>query len=350
MSTSVPFVVGQWVRGPQFYGRAAELAAALDPRRRWLWVCGLRRVGKTSLLRELELRAARGETVPLLWDLQGVEDASELGQSWAGALEEAEEVLETHGVVPASIVPAGTMQGELERGVLLGCVERLLRALGRRGARLLLLIDEGDQLGRLALAAPELVSALWRALAAGEARVVVATSLRFGEAATDPATAALCAELGPPLYLGALRDLEARALLLQDHLAEGVRPCFDAATVELLCRASGNHPMLLQLLGRRCLELRDARGAVAQVAAERTLDHLFAVDLDLLAPGERAALRAAAREGLVDSATAEQPSRYRLRALGLLRPRGDGHLALASTLLADWLRASDPQPPHPALS
>jgi hypothetical protein len=107
--------------------------------------------------------------------------------------------------------------------------------------------------------------------------------------------------------------------------------------------AGGNHPMLLQLLGRRCLELGSAAAAIEGVAAERTLDHLFAVDLDLLAPGERAALRAAARDGGRVALELADPSLQRLRALGLLREDGEGRLELTSRLLSDWLRDRHPR-------
>jgi len=41
---SVPFVVGQWVRGSRFYGRAAQIAEILDGPRNWIWVVGTRRL------------------------------------------------------------------------------------------------------------------------------------------------------------------------------------------------------------------------------------------------------------------------------------------------------------------
>ncbi|MEM7584347.1 MAG: winged helix-turn-helix domain-containing protein, partial [Acidobacteriota bacterium] len=37
-----PFVVGQWVRGDQFYGRAAQITEILDGNRNWLWLLGTR--------------------------------------------------------------------------------------------------------------------------------------------------------------------------------------------------------------------------------------------------------------------------------------------------------------------
>ena len=49
-----PFVVGQWVRGERFYGRRALIEEVLNGPRNSLWVLGTRRIGKTSLLKQLE--------------------------------------------------------------------------------------------------------------------------------------------------------------------------------------------------------------------------------------------------------------------------------------------------------
>ena len=49
-----PFVVGQWVRGEQFYGRRALIDEILTGPRNSLWLLGTRRIGKTSLLKQVE--------------------------------------------------------------------------------------------------------------------------------------------------------------------------------------------------------------------------------------------------------------------------------------------------------
>ena len=60
----IPYVVGQWVRGDRFYGRQAHLQEILEGPRESLWLLGTRRIGKTSLLRQLEWIASRN---PDLW-------------------------------------------------------------------------------------------------------------------------------------------------------------------------------------------------------------------------------------------------------------------------------------------
>jgi hypothetical protein len=48
-----PFVVGGWVRGERFFGRRDLLHEILEGERAFVWVLGTRRIGKTSLLKQL---------------------------------------------------------------------------------------------------------------------------------------------------------------------------------------------------------------------------------------------------------------------------------------------------------
>lgn len=349
--SAVAWVVGQWVRGPRFYGRAAEIAALLpsepapespgSPARR-RWVAGLRRVGKTSLLRQLELLALEGRrpALPLFWDLEGVEDAGELARGFADALLDAEEALARFGVAAA----------EVEDADLFTALARLHGALARRGAELLLLCDEADQLLALARRDPELVRRLWRAAAGERGRVVLASSVRLADlAAAGGGEAAVVEGFGEPLLLGAMAAGEARELLRQSRLPAAARPGFDDGSVEAIRECCGDHPMLLQLAGRRCQEAGSLEEGLRRVAADRTVDRLFAVDLELLTGAEGralAALAAAERTGGTGGTGADVPAAgapeiRRLLALGLLRRTGGGEaaggVALRNRLLADWL-------------
>ena len=54
-----PFIAGSWVRGEDFFGRADLIRDILEGDRHSVWVLGGRRLGKTSLLKELEYRVQR---------------------------------------------------------------------------------------------------------------------------------------------------------------------------------------------------------------------------------------------------------------------------------------------------
>jgi hypothetical protein len=318
------FVIGQWVRGARFFGRKAEIADLLgDPHGCWVWIAGLRRIGKTSLLKQLDhLAGADAGCLPLFWDLQGVGGAEELALTFTDALLDAEEALARLGIAPAEIA-------DLEDADVFAALGKLAPALSARGARLFVLCDEADELLALERNVPGLAARLWAALAACGARVVLASSLRLCDARDLPWPD--LERFAAPRYLGMMTDDEARSLLRQE-------PAFDARAIETLRAGCGNHPMLLQLAAKRCQELGDAEAALRQVAADRSVAHLLAVDFDLLAAGEQRLLRALAAGGAVDGG---EPAAERLLRLGLVGLRGaGGGLEIRNRFLASWLRES----------
>ena len=126
--TPVPFVIGQWVRGERFYGRERLIDEILDGPRNGLWLLGTRRIGKTSLLKQLEhLAAASPERgyFPLFWDLQGADDPRELHAGFADALLDAEDRLEAIGIEVA----------EVEADDLFAAMGRLRRKLRAEAAQ-----------------------------------------------------------------------------------------------------------------------------------------------------------------------------------------------------------------------
>ena len=69
----IPYVVGRWVRGRNHYGRERLTDHLLNASDSAIWLLGTRRMGKTSMLKQLELVAEHPESVlvPLFWDMQG---------------------------------------------------------------------------------------------------------------------------------------------------------------------------------------------------------------------------------------------------------------------------------------
>ncbi len=271
--------------------------------------------------------------LPLFWDLQGASSPEELALTFAEALLDAEEVLAGRGI---ALSIAGSEETDLA-----GMMAKLARATqGRPGSALCLLCDEADELLALARAAPGAVERLWEALdALAPARLVLASSLRLAD--FGPEGIPGFAERFPaPRYLGGMTRDEARSVLLQDRLPAASRPRFDTAACEAILLACGGHPMLLQLAGKRCHELGptgDAGEVLRQLAADRSVDHLLAVDFALLSEPERVLLRSLARDLPADGSPAVHD---RLLRLGLLAADGDGGWALPNRFLADWLRRS----------
>ena len=103
-----PYVVGQWVRGERFYGRQRHLQEILAGPRESLWLLETRRIGKTSLLRQLEWIASQRPELgylPLFWDLQGTDDPAELHLSFHDALLDSEERWSELGIEVATLDP-----------------------------------------------------------------------------------------------------------------------------------------------------------------------------------------------------------------------------------------------------
>ncbi len=329
----LPYVVGQWVCGPKFYGRNRCITELLGSPQEWHWIAGLRRIGKTSLLKQLEFLKSsnRERCLPLFWDLQGVDSVEDLGLTFCDALLDAQDALDRVGISLESV----------EDGELFTALRKLGSALRRRGGELLLLCDEVDEGVALEERHPGLAASLWQAVGGfGRARVVVASSLRLCDAAAvEGAAAQLMKPFRSPYLLGPLTDEEARSLLLQGQLPAPSQPRIEGAWADVLRKACGNHPMLLQIAGKRCLEIGDPEAAIRQMASDRAVQHLLAVDFELLSKAEQAILRGVATGGEdFDPADPSGPSgeAQRLVALGVLR-RGRGGFEIPNSFLDSWL-------------
>ena len=169
---TIPYVVGQWVRGDRFYGRQSVLEEILAGNRESLWLLGTRRIGKTSTLKQAELRASAAGSVfvPLFWDLQGADEPTELHLSFHDALLDAEERLAVQGLDVDTFDPQD----------LFASLGRLRRQLAAKGKRLLLLCDEVEELIKLEAQDPSLLRKLRRALQSdGGVRSVLTSTIRL---------------------------------------------------------------------------------------------------------------------------------------------------------------------------
>jgi predicted Ser/Thr protein kinase len=339
----VPYVVGQWVRGDRFYGRAAQLAEILEGPRDSVWLLGTRRIGKTSVLKQLEHLAVgspeRGY-LPLFWDFQGSADPEELHLGFHDAVLDAEERLAEVGVGVE----------KLEAEDLFASLGHLRRRLRSQGLKLLLLCDEVEELIKLQRQDESLLRKLRRAMQWGEEiRSVLTSTIRLWALAEERGdTSPFLHGFTPPLYLAPLEDEEARSLLRQEQMAADNRPVLAAGVVEEIRSRCDDHPYLLQLVGKRFVETGDLEEALEQVAADDMVSHFFAVDYDMLSPSEQGILRTIAAESAASSGSLEERlsldrsqltgGLLRLESLGFVRRAEKRRFELRNHFFRRWLR------------
>jgi hypothetical protein len=350
----IPYVVGQWVRGERFYGREGLIKEVLDGPRNSIWVLGARRIGKTSLLKQLELITSAGDHgfLPVFWDFQGADDPGELDLTFSDALLDAEDRLADIGIALTDVANDDLFSS-------MGALRRRLRSQGRS---LLLLCDEVEELIGLHRKDPALLRKLRRAMQSQEGvRSVLASSVRLCALAEQRGdTSPFLHGFSPPLYIAGLSDGEAESLIRQDHLGAESRPSISAEEVEVIRRRCGNHPYLIQLVGKRFLELEDLDEACEQVAADRMVNYFFSVDFEMLSGTEQTILRilseraSSAGDSIAQALVTDSGKRtgalQRLENLGFVRRDAEGRYTYSGYFLRRWLDdlaiARPPEWPH----
>jgi len=330
-----PFIAGSWVRGENFFGRAGMLREILEGERHSVWVVGARRLGKTSVLKELEWRAQQGSQTafaPLYWDLQGSGDARGMADALLGSVEDTEAFRRATGISVE----------DLESLAVTEMLTTLIRRTVRSGWRLLLLVDEAEELLTVARADPGLLARLRRLLQKGtEVRTVMTSTKRLAriDERTDFATSPFLLGFIPPLYLTPLAPDECRALL--------ARGSFTASEVQVVMERTANHPFLVQLIASRVFESRDLAGTLDQVMADEMVSNFFSVDFQTLDEAERTILEEVAREGRRSGRELAQvtgtdeeavaPLLFGLRMMGYLAEEG-GQYRVGNWFFDRWLR------------
>ena len=330
-----PFIAGSWVRGENFFGRSEILREILDSERSSIWVVGARRLGKTSLLKELEHRVQHsGETpfVPLYWDLQGSADARGLADGLLGSVEDSEAFRRATDIAAE----------DLEGLAVADMPTTLVRRTVRSGWRLLLLVDEAEELLAVSRNDASVLPRLRRVLQKGpELRAVLTSTRRLAriDERSDVDTSPFLQGFTPPLYLTPLADDEARGLL--------ARGGFSDDEIRTMMERTANHPFLLQLIASRVFESHDLAVVLDQVASDEMVANFFSVDFQTLDARERALLEAVARgtgrsrrelgqsAGLGEETL--EPLLYGLSMMGYV-VEADAGLRLGNWFFDRWLR------------
>jgi DNA-binding winged helix-turn-helix (wHTH) protein len=339
----IPYVIGQWVRGERFYGRTAQIDEILQGHRNCIWLLGTRRVGKTSLLKQVEHIAetsAEWRFLPVFWDLQGAETPEELHLNFSDALLDADERLARIGI----------LLEDIEADDLFVSLNKLRRRLRDKKRRLLLLCDEVEELIRLNEKDPSLLRKLRHVMQSGEdIRTVLASTIRLWALADQEVdTSPFLHGFAPPQYIARFSDDEARSLIEQDHLHEDARPQFEDSVAVAIREHCDNHPYLIQLVCKRFLETGALAEAIEHVATDRMVSYFFSVDFEMLSEFEGEIIRTIARQSPVASDTLQEGLSLdhdtlegglrRLENLGYLRRlEGQGY-ALANYFFRRWLQ------------
>ncbi len=350
MAPVMPYVVGQWVRGDKFYGRVSLIEEILGGHRNWIWLLGTRRVGKTSVLKQLEHLTADRERgfFPVFWDLQGADDPDELNFTFSDALLDSEDRLAEIDITA----------DEVEGNDLYSSLGRLRRKLRARNLSLLLLCDEVEELINLNRKDPALLRKLRRVMQSQEGiRSVLASSIRLCALAEQRAiTSPFLHGFSPPVYIHTLTDDGARALIRQDHLPLELRPGFASDTVETIRQRCDNHPYMIQLVCKRYCELHGLSDrpettldeVCEQVATDRMVSYFFSVDFEMLSSSEQRVLHLISEQSSATSKSIRQDLEldsgsvggglHRLENLGFIRRDSQRRFVLASFFFRRWLQ------------
>ncbi len=337
-----PYTVGRWLRGDDHYGRQQLLNYLISAEDPAIWVVGTRRMGKTSLLRQLEWLLTQQEgasAVPLFWDLQGSETKDDFDYELFLAVEDEMPRFEAYGVDVSALYNRDAIH-------ILRTLQRGLRAHGKH---LLLLIDEAEAWISLAKNDYQALARLRKAFQSGGMRTIM-TSTKLLMQLNDLTRNWLTSPFLFGFSLVHLWSLEPEAsvsLVLQEQSNTPVN--VERERINEILRHSHRHPYLVQTLCYRLFEERHGRGALREIRDEDLrADHLlagfFEVDFRCLAPTERQILLTVARQGVIseedlvaknDNESIDQISMYvhGMNNLGYLQraySRPDGAVATSS--------------------
>ncbi len=337
-----PYTVGRWLRGDDHYGRQQLLNYLISAEDPAIWVVGTRRMGKTSLLRQLEWLLTQQEgasAIPLFWDLQGSETKDDFDYELFLAVEDEIPRFEAYGIDVSALYNRDAIH-------ILRTLQRGLRAHGKH---LLLLIDEAEAWISLAKNDYQALARLRKAFQNGGMRTIM-TSTKLLMQLNDLTRNWLTSPFLFGFSLVHLWSLEPEAsvsLVLQEQSNTPVN--VERERIDEILRHSHRHPYLVQTLCYRLFEERHGRGALRAIREEDLrADHLlagfFEVDFRCLAPTERQILLTVARQGVIseeelvaknDNESIDQISMYvhGMNNLGYLQraySRSDGAAATSS--------------------
>jgi hypothetical protein len=341
-----PYVTGNVVTGSNFYGREGLIKTILGGSDANFWIIGNRRVGKTSLLRELEQRTANSQRyLSLFWDMSASRTEIEFVDKLNYWIEIAQQ--ESPDQRWASFTPLATNK-------LRQALHHLAGWAHRQKLCLLLLCDEAEALLDLAnndpAALQKLRDTLLNRLAIRPVLVSTRRLSRLHQQTQEWHTSGFLDGFAFHLLLK-FRDETANQVIRQSQSSIPLS-VEDSLLVDIR-HATGNHPFLLQKLCSQLFDetqgrLRPLQPSDFDPDPQVTLG-FFILDFNALTPDEATLLHYihASSCNLVELENQFPHLKvrlplYNLMELGFLRQEKD-NFQIGNLFLAKWL---DTLPPH----
>ncbi len=334
------------MRDYNHYGRQRLFTYLLNTSDSAVWVVGSRRIGKTSLLRQLEFLtdSVDSDLVPLFWDMQGCANSGDLSFELYMAIEDAEERFRAFGV----------SLSDFEGLDALVILRRLGRTLAAAGKTLLLLIDEAEVLISIARTEAPWLARLRKVLQDGHQRTILTSTkllAQLNELTADWETSPFLFGFSM-VNLWSLDPEASGALVAQQQ--SGYPLAVDPLLLEEILEQTNRHPYLLQYLCQRLyVEQFDGRRGLRPIADEDLEpDHLlagfFMIDFQHLTGLERRILLEVAEHtvlaepDLLHNLRDQSPERVRtflwgMEKLGYVR-QVMGQWAVGNEYLRRWLK------------
>ena len=313
------FIFNRWVRGEDFVGRVSLLQRIFEKKGSSLWILGNRRVGKTSLLRQVEWLCKKGKwknTEALYWDLQGAGSAQGLKDSFLESLEDNEALSERLDLDIEELE-------DLSFPELMNKFRRKTKSLDHAG--LLLLIDECEELVDIAREEAFILPSFRKLTHTQSLGLVMAGSLRMMDLdESGSRTSPFLPDFLPPLPLHPFDPEESLTLLSREGIDAD-----DGRRIHDLC--FGN-PHLLQVIGEHFSRLGNLQHVLAELHATRVCHYFFQSNFQCLPP----AMADWWREGKILDALAglatEDPNFAYAVQSSLLRFDGEGRVETSPLL------------------
>lgn len=350
---SSPYIVSNWVEGAHFYGRADLCTVLTSTNERCIYLVGMRRIGKTSLLKRID-----GLLNPCALYCDLMQAASQEGGR--ETLDETRLVrllrreLNRRASEPTesphhTLLRQSRPAWEHDAPGLVPWLEDASWQWEELGLTMTLLWDEAEMLRRLPTATLMGLRAVLQH--SPSLRIIICASKGLAalndfwrEAGVSPFLFGF-----KTYYLSGLTDQEANELIAQRGQVQATSQT--TATIRWL---TGNHPFLLQMLCDRVYRAGVLREPQRQdLLVEPMLADLFRIDVAYLSPGEQRILLTLARQGPLSSLEVQQQASlsaevlhsfaHGMLQLGYLRTGEAGRWYVGNEFLAQWLRYHPPQ-------